>query len=141
MTREETYGQGAGGRFRAELPFARFPWGDWVIVEIDAGAADRARRPLGQVQPHPHAHGARAARRAAPASDAVEVTVETRPPMLSDRFLESLGQRRAMKRHWRKALRGSARSSRRAATAGERATIAGGPRKPATGLRAARSGG
>ena len=36
MTREETAGVGAGGRFRAEVPFQRFPWGDWVIVQLDA---------------------------------------------------------------------------------------------------------
>ena len=28
MTREETYGLGAGGRYRADIPFTRFPWGD-----------------------------------------------------------------------------------------------------------------
>lgn len=137
MTREETYGRGAGGRFRAEIPFARFPWGDWSIVEIDAprrmvlagrcGKFNRVRT-LTVIE----------ARDASAGATRIEVTVETRPSMLSDRFLEALGQRRALKRHWRKALRRLGSILEEDRGRGERATIAGGPRKPATGLRAAR---
>jgi len=36
MTREETFGLGAGGCFRAEVPFQRFPWGDWAIVQLES---------------------------------------------------------------------------------------------------------
>ena len=133
MTREETYGLGAGGRFRAELPFARFPWGDWAIVEADpgrrivlagrSGKFNRIRNlallELGEV----------------PSGTRVEITVRTFPKMLSDRFLESLGQRRAMKRGWRRALRRLRTILEEGRDRGQRATIAGGPRKPATGLR------
>ena len=139
MTREETYGQGAGGRFRAELPFARFPWGDWVIVEIEqdrrivlAGRSGKFNRVRTLQVLELRDTGAGATR--------VEVTVETRPQMLSDRFLETLGQRRALKRHWRKALRRLGAILEENRGRGERATIAGGPRKPATGLQAVRSG-
>ena len=137
MTREETYGIGAGGRFRADLPFARFPWGDCVVVEIEAprrivlaggsGKYNRVRT-LTVIETREASQGA----------TRVEVSVETRPPMMSDRFLESLGQRRAMKRHWRKALRRLGSILEEGRGRGERATIAGGPRKPATGLRSAR---
>ncbi len=138
MTREETYGQGAGGRFRAELPFARFPWGDWVVVEIESsrrivlagrsGKFNRVRT-LTVIETRDGAGGA----------TRVDVTVETRPQMLSDRFLETLGQSRALKRNWRKALRRLGSILEEDRGRGQRATIAGGPRKPATGLRAARS--
>ena len=52
-----------------------------------------------------------------------------------DRFLESLGQRRALHRGWRKALRRMQAILEDGRDRGARATIAGGPRKPATGLR------
>ncbi len=134
MTREETYGQGAGGRFRVEVPFARFPWGDWVIVEVDPGRrivlAGRSGK-FNRIRTRT-AIDLRDARRGATRVDA---TVETIPKLASDRFLESLGQRRALKRHWRKALRRLRAILEEDRGRGVRATIAGGPRKPATGLR------
>lgn len=135
MTREETYGLGAGGRFRAKLPFARFPWGDWAISELEepgllvlrgrGGKFNRVRT-LALVE----------LREAAGGRTRVAVTVETRPELPSDRLLESLGQRRAAKRHWRKAVKRLRAILEEGRLRGARATIAGGPRKPATGLRA-----
>jgi uncharacterized protein YndB with AHSA1/START domain len=133
MTREETFGLGAGGRFRAELPFARFPWGDLTIVEVDPGRkvvlAGRMGkfnriRTLVLLELADAATGTR-----------VETTVRTFPQMPSDRFLEALGQRRAMKRGWRRALKRLRAILEEDRDRGVRATIAGGPRKPATGLR------
>jgi uncharacterized protein YndB with AHSA1/START domain len=133
MTREETYGLGAGGRYRAELPFARFPWGDASIVDVEPGRkivlAGRMGkynriRTLVLLEFADAATGTR-----------VEATVRTFPKMPSDRFLESLGQRRAMKRGWRRALKRLRTILEEDRDRGERATIAGGPRKPATGLR------
>ena len=43
MTREETYGLGAGGRFRADIPFTRFSWGDVTIVDADDPQASCCR--------------------------------------------------------------------------------------------------
>ena len=39
LTREDTYGYGAGARFRLKMPFNRFPWGDTTV--------DRVRRARG----------------------------------------------------------------------------------------------
>jgi uncharacterized protein YndB with AHSA1/START domain len=140
MTREETYGVGAGGRFRMKLPFARFPWGDWVVVELEpdrrivlAGRMGKFNRIRSLTVFELRDTGSGATR--------LDVTVETRPPLPTDRLLESLGQRRALKRHWRKALRRLAAILEEDRRRGQRATIAGGPRKPATGLRTVRSGG
>ncbi len=35
LTREESAGRGAGARFREQLPFSRFGWGDYTLVEVD----------------------------------------------------------------------------------------------------------
>jgi hypothetical protein len=63
----------------------------------------------------------------------VEFTLQTQPKTLADRILEAFGQRGWLKRKNVKALRrlrdileGEERAR------GKRATIAGGPRKPAT---------
>ncbi len=135
MLREDTYGLGAGGRFHLDLPFARFGWGDWSVVEVVepsllvlAGRTGKYNRNRLLTVIHLR-HGARGATR-------VEVTIRTDPHLASDRFLEHLGQRGAMRRHWRKALRRLRLILEEDRARGARATIAGGPRKPATGLRA-----
>src|SRR3954451_16923792 len=35
LTREDSYGQGAGARFRVKAPLNRFSWGDKTLTEID----------------------------------------------------------------------------------------------------------
>lgn len=134
MTREETYGLGAGGRFHAELPFQRFSWGDLTIVEVErpealvlqgrTGKYNRVRMlTVFELSVAPGG-GTR-----------VTVTVETQPRYATDRLLAVLGQRRALRRGWRKALGRLRAILEEGRERGTRATIAGGPRKPATGLR------
>ena len=134
MTREDTYGLGAGGRFRADLPFARFGWGDWAIVEwtvpariVLAGRGGKYNRIRTLTVLELSSDG--------PSSTRVSVTTETRPPLPTDRFLEHLGQSRKTRRGWRKALKRLRLILEENRARGTRATIAGGPRKPATGLR------
>lgn len=134
MTREDTYGAGAGGRYRQRLPFARFPWGDATIVQVDppqlivlqgrSGKFNRIRT-LTVFD----------LREAGPGATRISVGYETDPKYLSDRFLEHLGQRGTTRRNWAKALRRLRRILEEDRDRGRRATIAGGPRKPATGLR------
>ena len=134
MTREDTYGRGAGARFRVKVPppLGRFAWGDATIVDfeppwriVEAGRTGKFNRvrTLGVYTLEPV--GANATR--------VEFTLQTQPKTLADRILEALGQRGWLKRKHAKALRrlrdileGEERAR------GKRATIAGGPRKPAT---------
>lgn len=134
MTREETYGLGAGGRFHADLPFSRFAWGDWTIVDsgrpevlVLQGRTGKYNR-IRTLTVFELREGTGGGTR-------VSLTVETQPRYPSDRFLESLGQRRSLSRHWRKALRRLRAILEEDRDRGVRATIAGGPRKPATGLR------
>ena len=47
LTREDTYGYGAGARFRLKMPFNRFPWGDMTVIEVERPrriSRGRARR-------------------------------------------------------------------------------------------------
>jgi uncharacterized protein YndB with AHSA1/START domain len=84
LTREQSYGRGAGARYRVDMPLNRFPWADTTIVELDPpyrlveGAGDTTR---------------------------VELTSETEPALVTDRLLEKLGARGWLRRQNRRALR------------------------------------
>lgn len=130
MTREDTWGEGAGGRFRAEVPFQRFPWGDWTIVQLEAPHRIVLQGRTGKFN-RIRTLTVFELREAANGGARVDLTVDTEPHFPSDRLLESLG-RRAVRRRWRKALVRLRRILEEDRDRGARATIAGGPRKPAT---------
>jgi hypothetical protein len=65
----------------------------------------------------------------------VSFTFESRPKTLSDRLLESLGARGWFKRKTGRAMRRLRSILEEGHGRGQRPTIAGGPRKPATGFR------
>ena len=135
LLREETYGVGAGARFRVRRPrpFRRFAWADATLAELDrprrivehgrAGKFNRVRT-LGIYDLDP-----------APGGDATEVsfTFETQPKTLSDRLAEGLGARSWIRRKNAKAMRRLRAILEDGQERGVRATVAGGPRKPATG--------
>jgi uncharacterized protein YndB with AHSA1/START domain len=134
MTREDTYGLGAGGRFRADIPFTRFSWGDVTIVDAQAPQDVVLQGRTGKFN-RIRTLTVFELREAPGGGTRVAVTVETQPKYPTDSFLEALGQRRALRRGWRKALRRMRSILEDDRDRGARATIAGGPRKPATGLR------
>jgi uncharacterized protein YndB with AHSA1/START domain len=129
LTREDTYGEGAGARWKAKQPLNRFPWGDSTIVE-----AERPRRIVGvgrtgkfnrirtiavyELEPTA-GNGTR-----------VRFTFESEPKLPTDRLLERRGW---MKRKLRKSMRRLRSILEEDYGRGTRPTIAGGPRKPATG--------
>jgi uncharacterized protein YndB with AHSA1/START domain len=137
LTREDTYGPGAGARFRIKSPppFNRFSWGESTIVEFEppwriaeAGRTGKYNRirTLGVYTLEPAPAG----------STRVEFTLQTQPKTFADRILEAFGSRAWLKRKNAKAmrrLRDILEGEERAR--GARATIAGGPRKPATDPR------
>jgi len=134
MTREETYGLGAGGRFCEDLPFDRFGWGDMAVVEYEAprlivlvgcGGKYNRIRTLTAFELTDDGNG----------GTEVTLTVETRPVFPSDKAIGAIGQNRARRRGWRKSLKRLSRILEEGKERGPRATIAGGARKPATGLR------
>jgi uncharacterized protein YndB with AHSA1/START domain len=134
LTREETYGLGAGARYRLKMPFNRFPWADSTIVEtepprriVEAGRAGKFNRirTLGVFELEPATGG----------TTRVSFTFESRPKMLSDRLLESFGARGWLKRKLNKSMRRLRSILEEDYGRGKRPTIAGGARKPATGFR------
>jgi uncharacterized protein YndB with AHSA1/START domain len=131
LTREDTYGRGAGARYRIKAPLTRFPWADSTIVEVvpprrivEVGRTGKYNRirTIGVYELEP----------AAGNSTRVRYTLETEPKLASDRLLEGLGGRAWMKRKLNKAMRRLRSILEEDYDRGTRPTIAGGPRKPAT---------
>jgi uncharacterized membrane protein len=136
LTREESYGQGAGARFKVDIhPGGRFAWGDITFATVNARAGKivaRGRfgkygrtRTLTTWELEPA--GARSTR--------VELSYETEPGILSDRINEMLGARRFWRRKLRRSLSRLQRILEEGRGRGPRTTIAGGPRKPASAFR------
>jgi uncharacterized protein YndB with AHSA1/START domain len=124
MTRVNTEGRGAGGRFRFTAPLNRFDWADVTFVEVDAprrivqagrgGKYNRTRlRSVFDLEP------------GSAGTTRVTLTVETRPGNAGDRFMEALGQRGWLKRKSAKALRRLRSILEEGEERGRRATIAG----------------
>ena len=131
LTREDTYGVGAGARWKASAPLNRFPWGDSTIVEVvrpsrivEVGRMGKysRTRTIGVYELEPSGRGTR-----------VKFTFESEPKLPSDKFLERLGGRGWLKRKLRKAMRRLQSILEEDYGRGTRPTIAGGARKPATG--------
>ena len=134
MVQEETHGIGAGGRFKLKVRFGRFAWGDSAIVEMErpslivmAGRSGKYNRikTLWVFELGENGDG----------TTQVTATIETRPPLPTDKVMEAIWESRPQRRGWRKAMRRLATILEEDRDRGERATIAGGARKPATGLR------
>jgi uncharacterized protein YndB with AHSA1/START domain len=131
LTREDTYGRGAGARYRVKAPLTRFPWADSTIVEVvpqrrivEVGRTGKYNRirTIGVFELEP----------AAGNSTRVRFTHETEPRLRSDKLLEGLAGRGWMKRKLGKAMRRLRSILEEDHDRGTRPTIAGGPRKPAT---------
>ena len=123
LTREDSYGKGAGARFRIKAPLARFAWGDMTFAEVQApyrivehgrsGKYNRVRM-LGAYTLNPGPSD----------TTVVEYTFETEPVMLSDKMMEALGGRSWTKRQAAKALRRLRRILEENRGRGRRATVA-----------------
>ena len=129
LTREDTYGTGAGVRYKVHMRGNRFPWVDQTVLECDAprrlllagrgGKYNRIRTvTLYEVEPE-GADGTR-----------VTVTFETEGKLPSDKMFD---RRAFYKRRLGKGLRRLASILEDDHGRGQRASIAGGARKPATG--------
>jgi uncharacterized protein YndB with AHSA1/START domain len=132
LTREDSYGYGAGARYRVQAPLNRFPWGDSTIIEVvrprkivEAGRMGKYNRirTLGVYELEPAAAG----------TTRVTFTLLTEPGTATDRFLESLGARGWTKRKLSKSMRRLRDILEEDRARGARPTLAGGARKPATG--------
>jgi uncharacterized protein YndB with AHSA1/START domain len=104
MTRVQTYGTGAGARFRIKAPLNRFAWADvsfaelqppYRIVERGRGGKYNRIRMLGTYTLSPGPGD----------TTKVQYTLETRPAQISDRLMELLGGRSWNRRQAAKAMR------------------------------------
>jgi len=124
LTREDSYGRGAGARFRVNAPLNRFAWADVTLTEVSSphrivelgrgGKFNRIRSTaIYTLRPGPAG------------STEVEFMAETEPATLADRIMESFGQRSWFKRKSRKAMRRLRTILEEDRGRGRRATIAG----------------
>jgi uncharacterized protein YndB with AHSA1/START domain len=131
LTREDTYGVGAGARWKSKAPLNRFPWGDSTIVE-----AERPRRIVEVGRTGKYNRNRTIAvyelERAAGNGTQVRLTFESEPKLASDRLLERIAAGWT-KRNLRKSLRRLQTILEEDYDRGKRPTFAGGARKPATG--------
>jgi uncharacterized protein YndB with AHSA1/START domain len=125
LTRVDSYGRGAGARFKVGARFDRFGWADMTFIEVErpfrivaAGRGGKFNRNKTWTEWRLEPQGANTTR--------VEVTTESEPALLSDRLLEAFTRRRA----WAK--RALSRSLRRLQSIleedydrGARATVGG----------------
>ena len=133
LTREDTYGRGAGARFKLKQRRNRFPWLDQTFVEVvpprkivavgRSGKLGRNRM-VTEWEVEPSGSG----------DSRVTLTTETVPKLPSDKLLEVVwGTRGMTKRRAKRALDRLRDVLELDERSGARATIAGGARKPATG--------
>jgi uncharacterized protein YndB with AHSA1/START domain len=125
LTREDSVGRGAGARFRVKAPASRFSWADVTFAEVDpphrivevgrTGKGNRVRS-LGIYELSQGTGG----------TTRVQFTLETEPSTLSDRILESLGQRGWLKRKNLRAMRRLRSIIERGEGRGARVTVASG---------------
>jgi uncharacterized protein YndB with AHSA1/START domain len=132
LTREDTFGYGAGARYRLKAPLNRFPWGDSTIVELDAPRRIVEAGRTGKYN-RIRTLGVYELDLASGNETRVRFTLQTDTKMATDRFLESFGARRWMRRKLKKAMRRLQSILEDDRDRGPRPTVAGGPRKPATG--------
>jgi uncharacterized protein YndB with AHSA1/START domain len=136
LTREDSYGYGAGARFRIKAPLARFGYGDTTIVEmqsphliVERGRSGKFNRVLmrGVYELEPDGGSTR-----------VRFTFETKPKFLSDRLQEALGGRWWLRRKTNRALKRLRAILEDGRQRGRRPTVSGGARKPASAHRFSR---
>jgi uncharacterized protein YndB with AHSA1/START domain len=104
LTRIDTYGTGAGARFRIKAPMNRFAWADMTFAELQAPfrIVERGRggkynriRMVGTYTLSPGPGD----------TTKVEYTLETVPGQLSDRLFDTFGGRSWSRRQANKAMR------------------------------------
>lgn len=124
LTRVDSYGRGAGARFRVDKRFNRFGWGDMTFIEVDpprrilavgrAGKFNRVKTWFEwRLEP------------ASGNSTRVELTAESEPVFPSDRIWEPMGRSRWFKRRAGKSLRRLRTILEEGVGRGRRATVAG----------------
>jgi uncharacterized protein YndB with AHSA1/START domain len=124
LTRVDSYGRGAGARFKVDAPLDRFGWGDMTFVEVErpyriaaAGRSGKFNRNKTWTEwtLEPEGNATR-----------VEVTSESEPALPTDKLMEAVTRRRRwFRRGQRKALRRMQSILEEDIDRGARATVGG----------------
>jgi len=104
LTREQSYGTGAGARFRVKAPLARFSWADMTFAELDPPLRIVEQGQGGKFN-RVRLLGTYTLTNGPGATTKVEYRFETRPVQPSDRLIETLGGRAWTRRQAAKAMR------------------------------------
>jgi len=125
LTREDSYGRGAGARFRVKIPMNRFPWADVTFSEVErptlivetgrAGKFNRIRTT-----------GTYSLELASGGATQVTFTFQSEPGNLADRLGESLGARGWLRRRTKRAMSRLRTILEEDRGRGHRATVAAG---------------
>jgi uncharacterized protein YndB with AHSA1/START domain len=136
LTREDSYGTGAGARFRIKQPIrSRYAWGDSTFVDVRAPYLIQERGRAGKYN-RVLTRGVYELADAGSGTTRVSFTLETKPKLPSDKMAEFGGFGRIwMKRKTRKGLDRLRAIFEEGRERGTRASVAGGPRKPASAYR------
>src|SRR3954467_8907643 len=92
LTRVDSYGRGAGARFKVDAPLDRYAWGDMTFIEVDRPHKIVAAGRGGECTPNKTG----ATWTLSPAGNAtrVEVTTESEPALPTDKLMEAVTRRR-----------------------------------------------
>lgn len=135
LTREDSYGRGAGARFRVKSRFDRFSYGDITLVELTPPERIVATGRSGRFN---RIHTLSSWTLEEDGEGRTKVTFETQstPVLKSDELMERfLRVRVATERCHKRALERLRSILESGEGRGERTTVAGGARKPASGFR------
>ena len=125
LTRVESYGSGAGARFRMEGRMNRFGWADLTFLEVEPPARITAVGRGGKFN-RIKSYAEWNLSPAAGGGTRVEFMYETEPPLPTDRIVEALSGRRGyFKRKSRKAMKRLQAILEEGRDRGRRATVAG----------------
>jgi uncharacterized protein YndB with AHSA1/START domain len=134
LTREDSYGAGAGARYRIKTPIrSRFNYGDSTFTEVVAPRLITERGRVGKYN-RILTRGVYELEEASGGSTRVTFTFETKPKHLSDKLQEVFG-RGWFKRKNKKSLNRLRAILEEGLDRGVRPTVAGGARKPASAFR------
>ena len=135
LTREDSYGRGAGARFRVKSRFDRFSYGDITLAEVTPPARIVATGRGGRFN-RIHSRSVWTLAAAGPGKTRVTFETQSTPVLKSDELMERfLRMRTATTRCHTRALERLRSILESGEGRGEHTTVAGGARKPASGFR------
>jgi uncharacterized protein YndB with AHSA1/START domain len=135
LTREDSYGRGAGARFRVKSRFDRFSYGDITLAELTPPERIVATGRGGRFN-RIHTRSAWTLEETGPGQTKVTFETQSTPVLKSDELMEKLLRlRTATIRCHERALERLRSIMESGEGRGKHTTVAGGARKPASGFK------